>query len=140
MKDVNITMGFPLTQTPIFATIQVLLEMQNSAQHTQKNQFSYRAISPVLNDSYIRICFEESANLIKRLKHEKRYFPNKSELNINNDLSLLFTSFDIDSNISPEIQLTQWLSEIHKPPELSWGSWTEPPQIKSIPLHPSYHG
>ena len=114
VKDVNITMGFPLTQTPIFATIQVLLEMQNSAQHTQKNQFSYRAISPVLNDSYIRICFEESANLIKRLKHEKRYFPNKSELNINNDLSLLFTSFDIDSNISPEIQLTQWLSEILK--------------------------
>ena len=114
VKDVNITMGFPLTQTPIFATIQTLLEMQTFIHQSQKNQFSYRAISPILNDSYIQICFNGTIDLAKRLKREKRYYPNKSELLINDDLSLLFTSVQDNLTTPQEIQLTQWLTDILK--------------------------
>ena len=114
VTDVNITMGFPLIQTPIYATLKTLIEMQTCIQQSRSKHFSYKTISSVLNDSYIKTCFKDAAKLGKELKEKELYYPSLQEITYNEDLSLLFTCVKDPLTQSEEPQLTQWLVEILK--------------------------
>ncbi len=56
IKAVNITMGFPITVTPVFATIQNLLKLHRNV---KKNGFLYVDVVDVLNDTLIKEIIEE---------------------------------------------------------------------------------
>jgi hypothetical protein len=80
IKDVNITMGFPLTQTPVCSFIQVLLEMQIYGYVRSGKAFRYKYVLPVLRHPYTQAVFPEAKAIEKELTAGNIFFPTMETL------------------------------------------------------------
>lgn len=105
VKDVNVTMGFPLSQTPIFSLIIGLLTIQKNATPTA---FRYSAVIQLLKHPYMKAIFGKhntSENEITQIITENRiFYPTPDFLNKATE-SDLFSLLDKDNKQS----LTQWI-------------------------------
>ena len=54
VRNVNITMGFPLAQTPVYSFINAILELQTSGYRTDSDGYIYDAVQTVLKHPYTR--------------------------------------------------------------------------------------
>ncbi|GHT45250.1 hypothetical protein FACS189440_00870 [Bacteroidia bacterium] len=102
VENVNITMGFPITQTAISSFLQVLTEMQTKGYRPADRSFWYRYVLPVLRHPYTSIIFSEAGEVEKELIKNNIFFPRLEQLRD----TLLF-SYAPDS-----LSLAQYLSEI----------------------------
>ncbi len=80
VDNVNITMGFPFVQSPIYGFLQVVLEMQIHGYIQSRKSFRYKYILPVLRHPYTRIIFPESKMLEDKIIKENIFFPTKEVL------------------------------------------------------------
>lgn len=46
VKNVNITMGFPLAQTPVYSFINAAMELQTNGYRSDTGRFTYEAVQP----------------------------------------------------------------------------------------------
>lgn len=106
IKDTNVTMGFPLTQTPIYSLVMNLLDMQSEMQQGKKERYRYKVIAPLLRHPYVRTTIPIADGLVKRLTQERIFYPSKEILGETQELSLLFRWTE-----TPE-SLLEWLLEI----------------------------
>ncbi len=54
-NDINVTMGYPLKQTPVYALIELLLRLHQKAKTTQQHtRFYYHDVLPLLQHPYIK--------------------------------------------------------------------------------------
>ncbi len=54
-NDINVTMGYPLRQTPVYALIELLLRLHRKAKTTnQHTRFYYQDVLPLLQHPYIK--------------------------------------------------------------------------------------
>lgn len=75
VENINITMGFPITQTPISSFLQILTEMQIHG-YARSSSWKYKYIMPVLRHPYTKLLFPE-ANEVERLIAENNiFYPN----------------------------------------------------------------
>ena len=79
VDNVNITMGFPITQTPIAGFIQVLSDLQMKGSNSS-DVFHYKYILPVLRHPYTRIIFQEAPEIEKLITDGNIFFPDKKVL------------------------------------------------------------
>lgn len=92
IKHVNITMGFPLSQTPIVSLLQTLLELQLHGYDTENGRFNLTQVLPVLSHSYTRLLSPQlSRALSQELQSELRLFPLPGELQKDEITTFLFT-------------------------------------------------
>jgi CRISPR/Cas system-associated exonuclease Cas4 (RecB family) len=75
VEHVNITMGFPLIQTPVCSFIQVLLEMQVHGYVQSGKAFRYKYVLPVLRHPYTQAIFPEAKNVENELLAGNIFFP-----------------------------------------------------------------
>ena len=54
VKNVNITMGFPLAQTPAYSFINALLELQTTGSRSKEVRYLHAAVHAVLTHTYTR--------------------------------------------------------------------------------------
>ena len=54
VKNVNITMGFPLAQTPVYSFINALMELQTTGYHAGTGRYSYETVLALLKHPYTR--------------------------------------------------------------------------------------
>lgn len=70
VPDMNVTMGFPLSGTPVFNLIELLIELQLNA---RADGFSHRQVVPILGHPYIVATDPQAAQeRLKRIKKENR--------------------------------------------------------------------
>ena len=79
VENVNITMGFPITQTPIAGFIQTLSDLQTKSSGTS-GVFHYKYVLPVLRHPYTRIIFPEAIEVEKAITEGNIFFPDKKIL------------------------------------------------------------
>ena len=101
-ENVNITMGFPITQTAICSFLQALLEMQTKAYRAADQSFWYRYVLPVLRHPYTLHIFREAKTIEYELIKNNNFYPSTDELKD----SLLF------SYAETTVDLAQYLLEI----------------------------
>ena len=54
IKDVNITMGYPLKETPVYSLIKSLFDLQNNARSgNNKNYFAFRDVLKILGNNLV---------------------------------------------------------------------------------------
>ncbi len=114
--DLNITMGLPLIQTPVFALLKALLEMQCSVATLRENSrtIPLRLIKEVLNNPYVLTVFEGAKELNEEIKRKSLYFPQISFLKGRTDsLDLLFSFVDSEDE-KGSMKLVNWLCAILK--------------------------
>ena len=80
VENVNITMGFPILQTPIASFLQVLVEMQTKAYRASDQSFWYRYVLPVLRHPYTAILFPEAGEVERELLRNHIFYPTKTHL------------------------------------------------------------
>lgn len=91
VRNVNITMGFPLSQTPVFSLISTLLDLHINGFNPNTGRYAYASVIAVLKHSYVRILSPEAEKLEKDLTAKNRFYPVPSELKKDEFLSFLFT-------------------------------------------------
>lgn len=91
VKDVNITMGFPLAQTPVYSYINALTELQTDGYRADSGRYVYEAAMAVLKHPYVRQLSAEAEKLERRLTKDNRFYPLPSELKADAFLEQVFT-------------------------------------------------
>jgi hypothetical protein len=80
VENVNITMGFPITQTSISSFLQVVAEMQTKGYRAFDKSFGYKYVLPVLRHPYTRLIFPEANEIEKELIKSNLFFPTQEQL------------------------------------------------------------
>jgi CRISPR/Cas system-associated exonuclease Cas4 (RecB family) len=80
VENVNITMGFPITQTPIADFLQILAELQTKG-IVNPNAFHYKYVLQTLRHPYTRIIFPEAKETEKNISRNNIFFPDNKILN-----------------------------------------------------------
>lgn len=110
VKNVNITMGFPLAQTPIYSYINALMELQTIGFRTDTGRYTYETVLPVLKHPYTRQLSSVAEELEKQLTKDNRFYPLPSELKKDAFLEQIFTP---QNNIATLCRyLTEQLREV----------------------------
>ncbi|CDD96197.1 uncharacterized protein BN604_02787 [Bacteroides intestinalis CAG:315] len=110
VKNVNITMGFPLAQTPVYSFVSALIELQTTGYRRDTGRYQYEAVQSVLKHPYTRQLSTSAEGLEKQLTRDNRFFPLPSELKQDTFLEQVFTP---KTGISALCQyLTEMLREV----------------------------
>lgn len=91
VKNVNITMGFPLAQTPVYSFINAAMELQTKGYRSDTGRFSYDAVSAILKHPYTQQLSAKAEPLERELTQTNRFYPLPSELKQDKFLANLFT-------------------------------------------------
>lgn len=91
IKDVNVTMGFPLAQTPVYNFINALVELQTSGYRTDTGRYTYEAVLNVLKQPYTHQLSPSAPALELSLTRNNRFYPLPSELKQDAFLEKVFT-------------------------------------------------
>ncbi len=75
VENVNITMGFPITQAPVCSFLQVLTEMQVNGFSASGKNLRYKYVLPVLRHPYTLSVFPEAKETEERIIRENIFFP-----------------------------------------------------------------
>ena len=94
LKHVNITMGFPLSQTPVYSFLNALLDLQVQGYNRKNGRFLYQQVMAVLKHPYTRQLTPETEKLEEDLSNNNRFYPLPSELARDEKLSKLFQPLD----------------------------------------------
>ncbi|MDR0385735.1 MAG: PD-(D/E)XK nuclease family protein [Prevotellaceae bacterium] len=105
-SDINITLGYPLLQTPVFTLAELLIRLQNSY---GKNNFGfyYKDVLAILQHSYIiSACGGKTKEIIDNIVNNNRIYVNSSLFENNSFLKRIFIPF------SSYGELTNYLIDI----------------------------
>lgn len=91
VKHVNITMGFPLSQTPVYSYLVALLDLQIQGYNSKNGRYLFEQVVAVLKHPYTRQLTNEAERLERELTQDNRFYPLPSELKKDEHLSRLFT-------------------------------------------------
>ncbi len=105
----NITMGYPLTQTPIFSLITALAELQLKG--TDEKRFRYNFVLPVLRHPYVRLMFPDANAVQTEMVKQNNFFPTADELRF----PLIFKA------CKDSLELSAYLVEIVKELAVKYG-------------------
>ena len=90
IKSVNVTMGFPLSQTPIFGFINAYMELQTNGYYAVEGHYGYDGVQQMLKHPYVLRLSAAAGPLSDRLAVDNRFYPRPSELQCDDFLRLLF--------------------------------------------------
>ena len=91
VKNVNITMGFPLAQTPVYSFINAAMELQTNGYRFDTGRFTYETVSAILKHPYTRQLSTKADIIERELTKTNRFYPLPSELKQDEFLANLFT-------------------------------------------------
>lgn len=91
VKHINITMGFPLSQTPAYSFVNALMELHTSGYNPNNGRYLFAEVISVLKHPYTRQLSPEAEKLEQNLTRDNRFYPLPSEVKQDNVLELLFT-------------------------------------------------
>ncbi len=91
IKNINLTMGFPLSQTPVHSFINSILELHIAGYDRKTGYFIYEYVQKVLRHPYVRQLSIAALSLDQELTRTNRFYPYPAELQKDRLLEVLFT-------------------------------------------------
>lgn len=88
---INVTMGYPLTETPAYSLVQALLELQMHG-HTMSGAWRYKNVAAVLKHSFIqKLAGKDCNEKLHELKKKNVVFPGPERFADNEIMQRIFT-------------------------------------------------
>ena len=112
VENVNITIGYPLQQTPFFSLIQQLICMQTTGKSKINDSYRLHYITMVLRHPYARYISDKSLTLLQDLEENKRFYPSRDSLIMDNDEGLCLLFKDLEKEESFNLALVNYLLEV----------------------------
>ena len=110
VKHVNITMGFPLSQTPVYSFLIALLELHTHGFNFKSGRYTFQSVVTLLKHPYTRQLTGQAELLEKELTRNNRFYPLPGELGKDEFLTRLFTPFSGNLNLC--IRLSETLQQV----------------------------
>lgn len=110
VKHVNITMGFPLSQTPVYSFLIALLELHTHGFNFKSGRYTFQSVVTLLKHSYTRQLTGQAELLEKELTRNNRFYPLPGELGKDEFLTRLFTP--LSGNLNLCIRLSETLQQV----------------------------
>ena len=107
VKHVNITMGFPLSQTPVYSFLIALLDLYTHGFNFKSGRYTFQSVITVLKHPYTRQLTDQAELLEKELTRNNRFYPLPGELGKDEFLTRLFTP--LSGNLNLCIRLSETL-------------------------------
>jgi len=122
VNNVNVTTGYPLSQSPFASLVAQLIQMQTIGHPTGTDRYRLHYVNLVLNHPYAAFISENYQTLIDDLRNNKRFYPTRKSMSLDNDLALLFKDIEkTDENkqtkgitYNQNLELCKWLLNILK--------------------------
>ena len=90
VANVNITMGYNLTETSLYSLVSALLDMQRLAARN-KGRYSIQTLSRVLGNPLTAALSKDAPSILEELRKSRRMFPDTTVLIGNSEIAVLFT-------------------------------------------------
>ena len=110
VKHVNITMGFPLSQTPVYSFLIALLELHTHGFNFKSGRYTFQSVVTLLKHPYTRQLTGQAELLEKELTRNNRFYPLPGELGTDEFLTRLFTP--LSGNLNLCIRLSETLQQV----------------------------
>ena len=110
VKHVNITMGFPLSQTPVYSFLIALLELHTHGFNFKSGRYTFQSVVTLLKHPYTRQLTGQAELLEKELTRNNRFYPLPGELGKDEFLTRLFTP--LTGNLNLCIRLSETLQQV----------------------------
>ena len=110
VKHVNITMGFPLSQTPVYSFLIALLELHTHGFNFKSGRYTFQSVVTLLKHPYTRQLTGQAELLEKELPRNNRFYPLPGELGKDEFLTRLFTP--LSGNLNLCIRLSETLQQV----------------------------
>lgn len=96
VESINITIGYPLQQTPFYSLIQQLIQLQGIGHSKQGDTYRLHYVLIALRHPYTRYISEKYTKLLAKLDEQKRFYPSRDFLSMDGDegLTLLFRNLE----------------------------------------------
>lgn len=114
VESVNITLGYPLQQTPFYSLIQTLTDLQTLGYDKDRDCYRLRYVNYVLRHPYAQYISSAYAELMGELHDKKIFFPSRKWLCQKEDegLEILFQEMSSGENFN--LSLVQYLLDVLK--------------------------
>lgn len=100
IEETNVTMGFPLSQTPAYSLILNMLDMQTDIRQSKETyKYRYATVAPLLRHPYVRATIQSSEDLFKGLSANRLHYPSIEEICATNK-SVMAQSMATDAEIA----------------------------------------
>ena len=107
INNVNITMGYQLSETSLYSLVNALIDMQRLAAKN-KGRFSIQSLSRVLGNPMTAALCADAPKILEQLRASRRMFPDTTELLNSKELAVMF------STATDNISLLQYLQNVLK--------------------------
>lgn len=102
-EELNITMGYPIKETPAYSIAEFLVKLQMNAKVNTEGvlRFYHKDVLAVLNHPYCRLCEPEiSLDLANSLKRNNRIYPRRGELALSPFFDQIFSIEGSSKNLT----------------------------------------
>ena len=113
VTKVNITTGYPLSQSPVASLVQLLLSLQNFGRVRGTDKYRLHKVSKALLHPYMRFLSDQCTDLVSRLQQHKCYYPTRRQLSADDGLALLFSDIE-DRCEDYNLSTSQWILDLLK--------------------------
>ena len=110
VKHVSITMGFPLSQTPVYSFLIALLELHTHGFNFKSGRYTFQSVVTLLKHPYTRQLTGQAESLEKELTRNNRFYPLPGGLGKDEFLTRLFTP--LSGNLNLCIRLSETLQQV----------------------------
>lgn len=102
IKRINVTMGYPLSGTPVASLMEYILALQKNVRYVDRRPlFYFRDVLPILNHRYINASNPESvSSLVKEITTYNKIYVDAEELDKTPLLGILFTPVENATQLS----------------------------------------
>lgn len=118
IKNVNITMGFPLSQTPAYTFVNALIELQTTGYNSKSGRYTYTSVEAILKHPYTLSLSTGATALEKELTDNNRFYPLPSELQRDEFLEKIFTPKNNLTEVCYQVtDLLKDITKLYRPEE-----------------------
>lgn len=114
VESVNITLGYPLQQTPFYSLIQTLTDLQTLGYDKDRDCYRLRYVNHVLRHPYAQYISSAYAELMSELHDKKIFFPSRKWLCQKEDEGLEILFLEMSSGENFNLSLVQYLLDVLK--------------------------
>ena len=110
VDQVNVTTGYPLSQTPAASLIATLFALRTQGYQQSHDRYRLRQVNALLRHPYVADLSPQITELQRELSEKKLYYPTPSQLCTDDVTTLLFRSLDTVDNAT----LLGWMIDVVK--------------------------